>query len=334
MYTPLYSDRGAGSTLFMKYKVFVDGQEGTTGLEISERLAGRKELELLKISSDLRKDPSERQRLINMSDISFLCLPDFAALESASLVQADNIRTCIIDASTAHRTVEGWVYGIPELSPTRRKEIEKARRIAVPGCHASGFIIPIAPLVEAGIISKTLALSFTSLTGYSGGGKQLISWYEQENYTGPSLNSPRLYALGLQHKHLPELSYHTGLEKTPLFSPILSNIYKGMLVSTPLHIGELNGIGHAREIHAFLEEKYRGEHFVRVQPFGGEGVLELNSYLEATACNNSNSLEIFVFGHETQALIVSRLDNLGKGASGAAVQCMNIRLGLDEKQGL
>lgn len=315
----------------MKFKIFIDGQEGTTGLEIYERLAGRSELEIIQIDSALRKDVQERKRLINSSDITFLCLPDVAARESASLVE--NSHSCLIDASTAHRTDPDWVYGIPELHAGQREAIKNSRRISVPGCHASGFVCAIAPLVKAGIVPASYPLSFFSLTGYSGGGKKLISWYEQEEKENPSLNSPRMYALGLNHKHLPEVRYHCGLDREPVFTPILANIYKGMLVGMPLQLHELHKVGHAQDIQAFLARHYAGQEFVSVQDFGGEAGLE-NGYLQAMACNNTNKLEIFVFGHAQQALLVSRLYNLGKGASGAAVQCMNIKLGLAEDRGL
>lgn len=315
----------------MRYKIFVDGQEGTTGLEISQRLSKRSELDILSIDTDKRKDPLERKRLINESDITFLCLPDDAARESVSLV--DNDRTCIIDASTAHRTNPDWTYGIPEIDKGQRERLRSSRRISVPGCHASGFVISMAPLVRSGIVPADYPSSFFSLTGYSGGGKKLINWYEEELAGRASANSPRMYALGLNHKHLPEVRYHTGLSRLPLFTPILANIYKGMLVGLPLHIDALKGISHAKEVHRFFENYYEGERFVCVQPFGGENALD-EGYLQAMACNDTNRLDLYIFGHETQVLVVARLDNLGKGASGAAVQCMNIKLGLDEAAGL
>lgn len=315
----------------MAYKIFVDGQEGTTGLELLQRLAGRTELELLRIDSDKRKDREERRKLINASDITFLCLPDVAARESASLVE--NEHTCIIDASTAHRCNPDWVYGIPELFKEQREKIKASRRISVPGCHASGFVVLIAPLVKGGLVPSDYPLSCTSLTGYSGGGKKLIAYYENELAGTSNWNAPRMYALGLTHKHIPEVTLHAGLQAPPVFTPILSNIYKGMLVSVPLQASHLPGRNSAKDLHRFLSEYYAGEHFIRVMPFGGEGVLD-DSYLQPCACNDTNRLEIFVFGHDDQILLASRLDNLGKGASGAAVQCMNIRLGLDEKTGL
>lgn len=315
----------------MSFRVFVDGQEGTTGLEILQRLNGRPELDLIQIDPAKRKDPVERKRLINRSDIVFLCLPDDAARESVSLV--DNDQTCIIDASTAHRTDPEWVYGIPELKKDQRDRIKKARRISVPGCHATGFVVIMAPLVAAGKVPADYPVSFFSLTGYSGGGKKLISYYENDLAGRDTIHAHRMYALGLQHKHLPEVTFHAGLTRSPVFSPILANIYKGMVVSVPLQSFALPGRPSARDIHQFFMDYYNHEPFIKVMPFGGEGFLD-DGYLQPMGCNGTNRLEIFVFGHEEQILISSRLDNLGKGASGAAVQCMNIRLGLEETAGL
>lgn len=315
----------------MGYRIFVDGQEGTTGLELFQRLENRAELEILRIDPDKRKDPEARAKLINAADVVFLCLPDDAARESVSLVK--NEKTCVIDASTAHRTHGDWAYGIPELSAAHRDRIRSASRISVPGCHASGFVVAVAPLVAAGIVPADYPASFFSLTGYSGGGKKLISYFENDLAGKATQNSHRMYALGLQHKHLPEVTRHTGLSLPPVFTPILANIYKGMVVSVPLRTDALPGKPSAAKIHEFLADHYRGERFVRVMPFAGEGVLE-DGYLEPMGCNDTNRLELFVFGHGDQALLCSRLDNLGKGASGAAVQCMNLRLGLDEAAGL
>lgn len=314
----------------MKPRVFVDGQEGTTGLEIAQRLEGRDDLELLVIDPALRKDPTERRRLINAADVVFLCLPDDAARESASLV--DNPNTCVIDASTAHRTNPAWVYGFPELRPGHRAALRSTKRISVPGCHATGFVAAVAPLVARGLVPSSLATTCLSLTGYSGGGKKLIATYENEFVPQGTAERPRMYALGLRHKHLPEMAHHTGLTHPPVFTPILVNLYKGMVVSVPLALDQLGGVTSAQDVHRALEDHYRGERFVRVMPFGGEG-LE-GGYLEPTACNDTNRLELFVFGTDTQALVAARLDNLGKGASGAAVQCMNIHLGLEETAGL
>lgn len=313
----------------MKHTVFVDGQEGTTGLEIFQRLEKRPELELLRINPDKRKDPAERKRLANKADIVFLCLPDTAAKETVSFLENDT--TCVIDASTAHRTNPDWVYGIPELDKNQREKIRKSRRISVPGCHASGFIIPVAPLVAAGHIPTDYPFSFQSLTGYSGGGKKLISYFESDLINDKTANAPRLYGTGLNHKHLPEVAVRAGLSAPPVFTPILANIYKGMLVTVPLQLSNTKMT--AQDIHTFLEEHYQNERFVRVMPFAGENSMD-DGYLHPMGCNDTNRLDIFVFGTETQAVLASRLDNLGKGASGAAVQCMNIHLGLDEKTGL
>jgi N-acetyl-gamma-glutamyl-phosphate reductase len=321
--------RQSGILLSMKHKIFVDGQEGTTGLEIYQRLEKRPDLELLRIDPDKRKDPAERKRLANEADIVFLCLPDDAARETVSLV--DNDTTCVIDASTAHRTNPDWVYGIPELAKNQRERIQNSRRISVPGCHATGFVVAVTPLIAGGMIPADYPFSFQSLTGYSGGGKKLIAYYEQEIAGRDTVNAPRLYATGLTHKHLPEVTMRAGLAAPPVFTPVLANIYKGMLVTVPLQLAGIRKT--AQELHAFLEDHYRGETFVRVMPFAGENSLEDN-YLHPMGCNETNRLDLFVFGNDTQAVLASRLDNLGKGASGAAVQCMNIRLGVDEKTGL
>jgi N-acetyl-gamma-glutamyl-phosphate reductase len=315
----------------MKYKIFVDGQEGTTGLEIFQRLETRNELEILQIDPDKRKDSAERKRLINSSDIVFLCLPDDAARESASL--AENEKTCIIDASTAHRTNPDWAYGIPELNKKQREKIRNSRRISVPGCHATGFVVLMSPLVAGGIVPDDYPVSFLSLTGYSGGGKKLISYFEKDLAGNDTLNAHRMYALGLRHKHIPEVTCHTGLKMTPVFTPVLANIYKGMVVTVPFQAAALPGKPSALDIHRFFSDYFRDETFIKVMPFGGEGALD-DGYLHPMGCNDTNRLEIFVFGHEDQIVVSSRLDNLGKGASGAAVQCMNIRLGLDEATGL
>lgn len=314
----------------MKPRIFVDGQEGTTGLEIAQRLENRTDLEVLSIDPARRKDPDERSKLINAADVVFLCLPDDAARESVSLVANPN--TCVIDASTAHRTNPDWVYGFPELAPKQRDALRATKRISVPGCHATGFVAAVAPLVARGLVPPALATSCLSLTGYSGGGKKLIATYEGGFVPGGTAERPRMYALGLRHKHLPEMARHTGLVHPPVFTPILVNLYKGMLVSVPLALDQLTGVASALDLHRSLEEHYRGEPFVRVMPFGGE-TLE-DGYLDPTACNDTNRLELFVFGTDTQAVIAARLDNLGKGASGAAVQCMNVHLGLDETTGL
>ncbi|MGL1934949.1 MAG: N-acetyl-gamma-glutamyl-phosphate reductase [Fibrobacterales bacterium] len=315
----------------MKAKIFVDGQAGTTGLEIHERLAQREDIELLIIDPELRKDINERKKLINASDITFLCLPDDASRESVSLCENDTTR--FIDASTAFRTADDWAYGIPELSPAQRTAIANSKRVSNPGCHATGFIVGIKPLIEQGIISPKHHLSCYSITGYSGGGKQLIAAYEAAPADDDSMNCPRHYALGLSHKHLPEMKTVCGLENPPIFMPVLGRYYRGMTVTMAIPTSKLEKKFSAQEVHSILEAHYANEHFVRVQPFGSDEGLD-NGILNATECNNTNNLDLFVFGDENQVVIASRFDNLGKGASGAAVQNMNIMLDFDEKTGL
>jgi N-acetyl-gamma-glutamyl-phosphate reductase len=315
--------------LAMKYRAFVDGQEGTTGLRIHEYLAQRSDIEVLRIDADKRKDPAERARLLNAADVAFLCLPDGAAREAASLVE--NPKTCLIDASTAHRTAPGWAFGLPELAPDQRQKIRASKRIANPGCHASAFILLLRPLVDAGLVPAMTPVSATSITGYSGGGKKMIEQYEAGG--DARLLSPRPYALGLAHKHLPEMTAHSRLESRPIFMPIVGNFLKGLSVTVPLPLAEARRGATAEQLHAALAERYAGERFVRVMPLRDPAVLA-EGFFDVQACNDSNRAELFVFGNDTQVLLMARLDNLGKGASGAAVQCMNVHLGLDEGTGL
>ena len=313
----------------MTHTVFVDGQEGTTGLRIHEYLAARRDVEVLRIAPEKRKDAAERARLLNAADVAFLCLPDAAAREAAALVS--NPRTCLIDASTAHRTAPGWVFGLPELAPGQRDAIRAAKRIANPGCHASAFILLLRPLVDAGLVPADHEISATSITGYSGGGKKMIEQYEAGG--DPALASPRPYALTLAHKHVPEMMVHSGLATPPLFVPIVGNYYKGLAVTVPLHLSQLPAAASAESIHAALLRRYEGERFVSVQPLRDPSTLE-SGFFDVQACNDSNRVDVFVFANDSQALLMARLDNLGKGASGAAVQCMNLHLGLDEGLGL
>ena len=313
----------------MKTRVFVDGQEGTTGLRIHEYLAQRADVEVLRIDADKRKDAGERARLLNAADVAFLCLPDAAAKEAAALVT--NPDTCLIDASTAHRTAPGWVFGLPELAPQQREALRATKRIANPGCHASAFILLLRPLVDAGLVPADLPLSATSITGFSGGGKKMIEQYEAGGDT--RLQSPRPYALKLAHKHLPEMAAHGKLASPPVFVPIVSNFYKGLSVSVPLHLSQLPAGVTAARLHAALAQRYAGERFVRVMPLSDPATLE-DGFFDVQACNDTNRVDIFVFASDTQALLMSRLDNLGKGASGAAVQSMNVHLGVDEGLGL
>lgn len=311
----------------MTYKVFVDGQEGTTGLQIHDYLKQRTDISVLRIDAALRKDPAERARLLNEADVAFLCLPDAAARESVALVE--NPATCVIDTSTAHRVSPDWVYGLPELEPAQRERIRQSKRIANPGCHASAFILALRPLVDAGLLPADWPVSATSLTGYSGGGKKMIEQYQGDS--AGALQAPRPYALGLQHKHLPEMQRYTGLAGAPLFSPVVGPFYKGLAVSVPLDLGRLGGQASRQAVHQALAERYAGEAFVRVHPLDVEIT---DGFFDVQGSNDTNRVDLFVFGHEHQALLVARLDNLGKGASGAAVQSMNIHLGVDEQTGL
>jgi N-acetyl-gamma-glutamyl-phosphate reductase len=313
----------------MVHKVFVDGQEGTTGLRIHEVLAGRPDVELLRIDPDRRKDSAERARLLNAADVAFLCLPDVAAREAAFLVTSE--RTCLIDASTAHRTQAGWTYGLPELAAGQREALRRSRRIANPGCHATAFILLMRPLVDAGLVSSETPVSAHSLTGYSGGGKSMIAQYQAGG--DPKLEAPRPYGLTLAHKHLPEMAAHTGLKVLPVFTPVVGNFYKGLAVTVPLHLSQLPAGTTAQRLHDALSAHYAGERFVRVMPLADPETLA-GGFFDVTACNDSNRADLFVFASPTQVLLACRLDNLGKGASGAAVQCMNLHLGLDEGLGL
>ena len=313
----------------MKTKIFIDGSEGTTGLRIYERFEGRDDVEILRISSELRKDVNERKRLINESDITFLCLPDAAAIESVSLVENENVR--IIDTSTAHRTDAGWAYGFPELSKSHEDAIRTGKRIAVPGCHASGFVSIVYPLVKAGILPADYPVSSFSLTGYSGGGKNMIADYESEKRSA-LLEAPRVYALSQQHKHLKEMQAITGLDKKPLFSPILDNYYSGMVTSVPVYVDMLNSHKSLADLQKFFEEYYAGQKFITVMPQGAES--EQMNMLSGNACTGYDGMRIYVTGNDERVVISSQFDNLGKGASGAAIQCLNIMLGCEPDKGL
>lgn len=313
----------------MTTRVFVDGQEGTTGLRIHEYLALRGDIEVLKIDADKRKDPAERARLLNAADVAFLCLPDAASREAAAMVT--NPATCLIDASTAHRTASGWAFGLPELAPGQREMLRQSKRISNPGCHASAFILLLRPLVDAGLVPADTPISATSITGYSGGGKKMIEQYQAGG--DPVLEAPRPYGLALSHKHLPEMKAHTGLANAPVFMPIVGSFYKGLAVSVPLHLSQLPGMTTGAQLHDALSARYAQERFVRVMPLSDPATLE-NGFFDVQACNDTNRVDLFVFASERQAILMARLDNLGKGASGAAVQAMNVHLGKDEGLGL
>lgn len=312
-----------------KTKIFIDGSEGTTGLRINERFQGREDIELLTIDPALRKDTEERKRLINASDITFLCLPDAAAKEAVSLIENDNVR--IIDASTAHRTESGWAYGFPELSASHREAIKKGKRIAVPGCYATGFISLVYPMIAEGIMAADYPVSAFGLSGYSGAGKKVIAAYEAEERPA-DFDAPREYALTQAHKHLKEMKAITGLAKEPLFSPIICDYYSGMVMSVPLYTDMLKKAKTPVEIHQMFSKFYEGEKFVKVMPLdaeAGEG-----NMLAGNGCSGWDGLRIFVTGNADRVVLSAQFDNLGKGASGAAVQCLNIMLGCEEDKGL
>lgn len=303
-------------------KVFIDGKAGTTGLRIYERLETREDIELITLSEELRKDNAARKQALNSADIVFLCLPDAAAIEAAAMVENDN--TVIIDTSTAHRTNDNWCYGFPELLGQKEK-IAASKRIANPGCHATGFISLIAPLTQRGIVSKSARLSCFSLTGYSGGGKKMIADYENEELNGQLL-APRTYGLSQTHKHLPEIARICQLENLPAFSPIVSSYYSGMEVVITLFKDEING--DIDKIKQTYKEYYTGK-FVKYVDGADE-----NGFMSASAFSGRDDMEISVFGNNDRITLISRFDNLGKGASGAAIQNMNILLSADETTGL
>lgn len=304
------------------YKVFIDGKEGTTGLRIFERLGAREDIEIITISDELRKDVKERVKMINASDVTFLCLPDAASREIAEA--AKDSKAIIIDASTAFRCDDNWAYGLPELGESYLAGLKSNKRIANPGCHASGSIADIAPLVAAGIVPVDYPFTITSLTGYSGGGKKMISEYE--NPHDSEVDAPRVYALGQAHKHLPEIKKHCKLAQDPIFLPIVAPYYAGMLVT----VGFINKSGKTlEEIHKVFEDFYKNQDFIKVVPLG-----ENPGLLGSNTLEGKDYMKIFICGNNDRVTVSSQFDNLGKGASGAAVECMNIALGLDPKKGL
>ena len=310
----------------MKPKIYIDGQSGTTGLQIYDRIGEREDLELLLIDPEKRHDVDERKKYINAADIVFLCLPDAEAINAVSLVENDHVK--IIDASTAHRTAEGWTYGFPELKKGQREAIAASHRIANPGCHATGFISTVAPLVQAGILPDDYPVSFFSLTGYSGGGKKMIADYEAAG-RDEALSSPGIYGRTLKHKHIPEMVKYTGLKHTPVFLPVVDDYYKGMAGTLTLQNRLLNGAPTATDIWQALKNHYEGEMFVSVADFEEKpGTVYANEFA------GSNCLKIYVSGDAENTAVTAVFDNLGKGASGAAVQNMNIALGIDETLGL
>jgi len=310
--------------------VFIDGQAGTTGLEISQRLHDRNDIDLLTIDESRRKDPAARQELIVEADVTVLCLPDQAAVDAVELA-GDNAR--ILDASTAHRTHPDWVYGCPELTAGQRERIADARLVSNPGCYPQGFILLIRPFIEEGLLSADALLSVFGLSGYSGGGRSMVEQYRDFTPEQAEAWNSRPYALNLTHKHMPEMRFFSGLTNPPVFSPTVANYYRGMLIQIPLHRAELTRSMRGEDLAAVLARRYAGEPFIEISGFMPECLTD-GGYLNATAMNGTNFMQLMVFGNDDQFLLVARYDNLGKGASGAAVQNLNLMLGLDESLGL
>jgi len=303
--------------------VFIDGSAGTTGLRIHDRLAARRDISLLTLPEENRKDPEARREALNAADAVFLCLPDDAAREAVSMIEND--RTVVLDTSTAHRTDPGFAYGFPELSSSFAEKIRQSRRIAVPGCHASGFIALMRPLLDGGLLDADVPVACHSLTGYSGGGKKMIAAYESPERS-VLLGAPRQYALGQTHKHLKEMKAVTGLSRAPLFSPIVADFYSGMLVTVPLYVSDLKGS--VEDVKNVYRSLYKGPVVTFREGMDEEG------FLSAAALSGKDSMEVAVFGCEERIILCARYDNLGKGASGAAVQCLNLVMGVPEETGL
>ena len=315
----------------MKYKVFIDGQAGTTGLEMAARMKARSDIDLLEIDDVERKNPARRQAYLSEADIVVLCLPDAAAKEAVALLGNGAAR--VLDASSAHRVAPDWVYGLPELTPEQRDSIRAANRVSVPGCYPTGFILSVRPLIDAGVLSAAQPLSVHAISGYSGGGRPMIERYRQAESVGiAGVRPPMTYGLNLQHKHVAEMHCYSGSRARPLFTPIVGHYYKGMLVHVPLANAFLNGASPS-DVHALLSQRYADERCVNVLPLGAEAALD-GGYLSPIAANDTNRIDLMVFGNDTHTLLVSRYDNLGKGASGAAAQCLNLMLGVDELNGL
>ncbi len=316
----------------MTYKVFIDGEEGTTGLQIRDRLESRAEISLIRLSGDRRKDPEARREALNASDVSILCLPDDASREAASMTESNS--TCLIDASTAHRVASDWTYGFPEMDAGHRAKIAEAKRISNPGCYPTGAIGLIRPLVSGGLLPADYPIAVNAVSGYSGGGKSLIARMEDPKHEKAVNSAFFAYALGLEHKHVAEMQMHGGLDRRPIFAPSVGRFRQGMIVSVPLHLSLLSGGATVERIREALGDWYSGCRFVSVaSPEEAEARVAL---LDPEELNDTNALRLFVFGNQKRdhVVLAAQLDNLGKGASGAAVQNMNIVLGLDEAAGL
>jgi N-acetyl-gamma-glutamyl-phosphate reductase len=313
----------------MVHRVFIDGEAGTTGLQIRERLEGRRDIALVSIDPVKRKDAEERKRLLNSVDAVILCLPDEAAREAVALIENDAVK--VIDASTAHRVAPDWAYGFPEMSKDQRGRIAAAKRISNPGCYPTGFIALVRPLVEGGIIPRDWALSVNAVSGYSGGGKSMITEFEDESSPAFTRVPYRIYAMAQKHKHVPEMQKYANLARAPIFAPSVGRYYKGMIVEVPLPLAAIANGSKLEDVHGALAQAYKGERFVSVASLAESRALKT---LDPEGLNGTNQVKLFVFGHDEEARLVALLDNLGKGASGAAVQNLNIALGLDEGAGL
>ena len=313
----------------MAPKVFIDGEAGTTGLQIRERLEGRRDIDLISIDPAKRKDAAERERFLNGADAVILCLPDDAAREAVSLIKNDAVK--VIDASTAHRVAPAWTYGFAEMAQTQRAKIAASTRISNPGCYPTGFIALVRPLVQAGIIPRDWPLSVNAVSGYSGGGKAMIAEFEDAGAPRPTSAPYRIYAMAQQHKHVPEMQAYGGLDRKPVFAPSVGRFLKGMLVEVPLPLSALPGRPKLADIHDALSAAYAGERFVSVTTLAEAASIKT---LDPEGLNDTNRMRLHVFGHDEETRLVALLDNLGKGASGAAVQNLNIALGLEETAGL
>lgn len=313
----------------MTAKVFIDGEAGTTGLQIRERLEGRRDIELVSIDPEKRKDADERKRLLNSVDAVILCLPDDAAREAVSLIENSKVK--VIDASTAYRVASDWAYGFPEMSKDQRGKIAASKRISNPGCYPTGFIALTRPLVEAGVLPRDWAMSVNAVSGYSGGGKAMIAEFENTGAPEYTAVPYRIYAMTQRHKHVPEMQKYTGLARAPIFAPSVGRYYKGMIVEVPLPLAAIANGSKLEDVHGVLAQAYKGERFVTVASLEEARALKT---LDPEGLNGTNQLKLFVFGHDEEARLVALLDNLGKGASGAAVQNLNIALGLEENAGL
>ncbi|MBR5202744.1 MAG: N-acetyl-gamma-glutamyl-phosphate reductase [Clostridia bacterium] len=303
-------------------KIFIDGSQGTTGLKIFDRLAKREDIELITLPEEKRKDTDARRQALNSADIAFLCLPDAAAIEAVSLIENEN--TIVIDTSTAHRTNDGWAYGFPELSEEMETKLKNSKRIAVPGCYASGFIALVKPLVDAGIVDSDICIACHAMSGYSGAGKNGIAQYEDEN-RDTLLDAPREYALTQQHKHLKEMKIISGLQNEPIFSPYICDYFSGMVMTVPLFKKDLKAGKTAEDIKALYKEKYNSD-IVKYK----ESIDE-NGFIAGNKMSENDGMEVTVCGNDDRILLIARYDNLGKGASGAAVQCLNVKMGIDPK---